>query len=118
MGKVKNQNVVIHILVRLFYDRVRIHLLERWDLQMKRGRWEILLDILNAISKDRNSKKTQTMQLARLDWRSFSNHFNYLLEQGFIEESESAQNKKSYHVTDTGEHLLERLTKVRELLRE
>ena len=79
-----------------------------------RSRWEIILDILNVMQKDKKIKKTRLMQKAFLDWRNFKKYFDYLLEENFIRESNS--DSGSFSLTENGVELLDRLKKVNELL--
>ena len=79
-----------------------------------RSRWEIILDILNVMQKDKKIKKTRLMQKAFLDWRNFKKYFDYLLEENFI--SESNPDSGSFSLTENGVELLDRLKKVNELL--
>ena len=79
-----------------------------------RSRWEIILDILYVIQKDKKIKKTRLMQKAYLDWRNFKKYFDYLLEEHFI--SESNPDSNSFSLTEDGVELLDRLKKVNELL--
>jgi len=79
-----------------------------------RSRWEIILDILNVIQKEKKIKKTRLMQMAYLDWRNFKKYFDYLLEENFIRESNPGSD--SFSLTEDGVELLDRLKKVNELL--
>ena len=79
-----------------------------------RSRWEIILDILHVMKKDKKIKKTRLMQKAYLDWRNFKKYFDYLLEENFI--SESNPDTGSFSLTENGVELLDRLKKVNELL--
>ncbi len=79
-----------------------------------RSRWEIILDMLHVIQKEKKIKKTRLMQKAYLDWRNFKKYFNYLLEENFI--SESNPDSGSFSLTENGFELLDRLKKVNELL--
>ncbi len=79
-----------------------------------RSRWEIILDILHVIQKEKKIKKTRLMQKAYLDWRNFKKYFDYLLEENFI--SESNPDSGSFSITENGVELLDRLKKVNELL--
>lgn len=80
----------------------------------ERSRWEIILEILNVIQKDKKIKKTRLMQKAYLDWRNFKKYFDYLLEENFIGEANPDSN--SFTLTENGVELLDRLKKVNELL--
>jgi predicted transcriptional regulator len=79
-----------------------------------RSRWEIILDILHVMKKEKKIKKTRLMQKAYLDWRNFKKYFDYLLEENFI--SESNPDTGSFSLTENGVELLDRLKKVNELL--
>ncbi|KAF5422825.1 MAG: putative transcriptional regulator [Candidatus Methanocomedens sp.] len=79
-----------------------------------RSRWEIILDILHVVKKEKKIKKTRLMQKAYLDWRNFKKYFDYLLEENFI--SESNPDSGSFSLTENGVELLDRLKKVNELL--
>jgi len=79
-----------------------------------RSRWEIILDILHVIQKEKKIKKTRLMQKAYLDWRNFKKYFDYLLEENFI--SESNPDSNNFSLTENGVELLDRLKKVDELL--
>jgi len=50
----------------------------------ERSKWEIILDILEVIRAEQKAKKTRIMYMAYLDWRNFTRHFNFLLEEGHI----------------------------------
>ena len=79
-----------------------------------RSRWEIILNMLYFIKKEKKIKKTRLMQKAHLDWRNFKKYFDYLLEKKFIIESNPDVN--SYSLTEDGIELLDRLKRVNELL--
>ncbi len=79
-----------------------------------RSRWEIILDILHVIQKEKKIKKTRLMQKAYLDWRNFKKYFNYLIEENFI--GESNPDSGNFSLTENGVELLNRLKKVDELL--
>ena len=79
-----------------------------------RSRWEIILNVLYVIKKEKLIKKTRLMQKAHLDWRNFKKYFDYLLEKNFIIESNPDVN--SYSLTEDGIELLDRLKRVNELL--
>jgi predicted transcriptional regulator len=83
-----------------------------------RGRWEIILDILRAISEGEGVvKKTYIMQKAYMDWRNFQKHFNFLLEHGFIDKREEPGEGKFYVLTEEGKNLQKRLMEVKKALR-
>ena len=86
----------------------------------KRDRWEIILDILEGISEERGGvKKTRIMQKTYLDWRNFKKHFNFLLENGFVRNTNNPDERTStsYCVTEEGEGLLRKLREVELMLR-
>lgn len=85
-----------------------------------RSRWDIILDILRALSDEGGvAKKTHIMQKAYLDWRNFQKHFNFLLEQGFVgeREEEPEEGGKVYYLTEEGRNLLKGLRDIEEALR-
>ena len=85
-----------------------------------RSRWDIILDILRALSDEGGvAKKTHIMQKAYLDWRNFQKHFNFLLEHGFVgeREEELEGRGKVYYLTEEGKNLLNGLRDVEEALR-
>ena len=83
----------------------------------QRGRWEILLNILKAISeRGGRAKKTRIMQNAYLDWRNFQRHFGFLQEHGFVENNDNPEEGTSYYLTGRGKELLQRLKEVKEML--
>jgi predicted transcriptional regulator len=83
-----------------------------------RSRWDIILDILRALSDEGGvAKKTHIMQKAYLDWRNFQKHFNFLLEQGFVgEREELEEGGKVYYLTEKGKNLLKGLRDVEDAL--
>ncbi len=85
-----------------------------------RGRWEIILDILRAISEGGSVvKKTHIMQKAYLDWRSFQKYFHFLLEHGFVgSDKPGGSESKGYYLTERGRDLLNRLGEVEGILQE
>lgn len=85
-----------------------------------RSRWEIILDILRALSEEGGvAKKTHIMQKAYLDWRNFQKHFNFLIEHGFVGEREedTEGEGKEYYLTEKGKNLLKGLREVAQVLR-
>jgi predicted transcriptional regulator len=84
-----------------------------------RSRWDIILDILKALSDEGGvAKKTHIMQKAYLDWRNFQKHFNFLLEHGFVgEREEEPEEGRLYYLTEEGRNLLKGLRDVEEALR-
>ena len=91
-----------------------IELWEKIIMGKDRSRWEIILDILHVMQKEKKIKKTRLMQKAYLDWRNFKKYFNYLIEENFI--SESNPDSGNFSLTENGVELLDRLKKVDELL--
>lgn len=84
----------------------------------QRGRWEILLNILKAISeRGGRAKKTRIMQNAYLDWRNFQRHFSFLQEHGFVENNSDPEEGTNYYLTKRGKDLLHRLKEVEQMLR-
>jgi predicted transcriptional regulator len=83
----------------------------------RRGRWEIILDMLNVISDEgRKAKKTRILKKAYMDWWSFEKYFAKLIERGFVEKIENPAIGTIYKLTDKGEDLREGLGSVEELL--
>jgi len=87
-----------------------------------RSRWEIILDILRVISEEGREdecavKKTRVMQKAYLDWRNFQRHFNFLLKQGFVRDSNEPEEGKGYYLTEKGRDLMKQLREVEDILR-
>jgi predicted transcriptional regulator len=78
-----------------------------------RGRWDILGDILKATQEDRKIKKTRIMQKACLDWKTFYKYFDYLLQEGFLEES---NNDECFVLTQKGRELLNRIQEVEKVM--
>lgn len=86
-----------------------------------RSRWEIILDILRVISEEEKGgegkvKKTRVMQRAYLDWRNFKRYFDFLVEQGFVGNSEDAEKGKTYYLAEKGKDLMKRLREVEGIL--
>lgn len=76
-----------------------------------RSRWEIIYDILEETSEAENrgegkAKKTRIMHGAYLDWRNFQRHFDFLMEQGFID---CIKGEDCYCLTEKGRDLLNQL---------
>jgi len=78
-----------------------------------RSRWEIRLDILTVISKEKGAKKTRIMRRAFLDWQNFQRHFDFLLRHGYINNPEV---KNCYYLTEKGRALMERIRAVDNIL--
>jgi predicted transcriptional regulator len=86
-----------------------------------RSRWEIISDILRAISEERvgeKANKTRIMQEAYSDWSNFQKHFNFLAEHGFVGNSEDSKEGEGYYLTERGRNLMIRLGEVGEILEE
>ena len=86
--------------------------------KIRRSRWEITYDILEAASEEEKAhggkaKKTRIMQGAHLDWRNFQRYFDFLLEYRFIAGSEG---EDYYYLTDKGRKLKAHLEELKELL--
>jgi predicted transcriptional regulator len=84
-------------------------------MKKERSKWEIILDILKVTKEEKKVKKTRIMQKANLDWRNFSRHFDFLIEENFIVECNPE--KSCYELTENGENLLNKLKEVNEILR-
>ncbi len=83
--------------------------------QRIRSEWEIILDILSATAKNKNTKKTRIMQNAYLQWNNFDKYFTYLIEKGLVEKKSSDED--NYELTEKGDELLEILNRVNEILK-
>ena len=83
--------------------------------QRIRSEWEIILDILSATAKNKNTKKTRIMQNAYLQWKNFDKYFTYLIEKGLVEKKSSDED--NYELTEKGDELLEILNRVNKILK-
>ena len=83
--------------------------------QRIRSEWEIILDILSATAKNKNTKKTRIMQNAYLQWNNFDKYFTYLIEKGLVEKKSSDED--NYELTEKGDELLEILNRVNKILK-
>ncbi|HUV83083.1 MAG TPA: winged helix-turn-helix domain-containing protein [archaeon] len=83
--------------------------------QRMRSEWEILLDLLSATAKDKNTKKTRIMQSAYLQWKNFDKYFTYMIEKGLVEKNNSDEG--NYELTEKGDELLGILNKVDKILK-
>ncbi len=83
--------------------------------QRMRSEWEILLDLLSATAKDKNTKKTRIMQSAYLQWKNFDKYFTYMIEKGLVEKNNS--DEENYELTEKGDELLGILNKVDKILK-
>lgn len=68
---------------------------------MRRGKWEIISSILEALEK--GGSKTRIQYNSYLNYKSFKRYFDFLLAGGFIESN------PSYRLTEKGKRLLEKL---------
>jgi predicted transcriptional regulator len=82
--------------------------------QPMRSEWEIILDILSATAKNKNTKKTRIMQSAYLQWKNFDKYFTYLIDKGLVEKKSSDED---YELTEKGDELLGILNKVNRILK-
>lgn len=85
-------------------------------MKKERNRWEIILDILNAIKEEKKVRKTRIMHKANLDWRNFRRYYNFLLEEGLIVKCNPEND--CYMLSESGGNLLNKLKEVGEVLRE
>lgn len=83
--------------------------------QRTRSEWEIILDILSATAKNKNTKKTRIMQNAYLQWKNFDKYFTYLIEKGLVEKKSSDED--NYELTEKGDELLGILNRVNRILK-
>jgi predicted transcriptional regulator len=83
-------------------------------MRSDRSKWEIILDILEVIRAEEKAKKTRIMYMAYLDWRNFTRHFNFLLEEGHI--MKCNPDNECYKLTENGDNLLKKLKEVHEIL--
>jgi predicted transcriptional regulator len=75
---------------------------------VKRGKLEIMRDILKIIRENKNTiKSTPLLRRSNLSSARFQEYFSELLEKGFIREIED-KNGKSISLTDKGFRFLER----------
>jgi predicted transcriptional regulator len=84
-------------------------------MRRERNKWEIIIDVLEVIRAEEKAKKTRIMHMAYLDWRNFSRHFNFLIEEGFI--MKCNPENECYTLTENGDNLLKKLNEVHEILR-
>ncbi|MDD5253629.1 MAG: winged helix-turn-helix domain-containing protein [Candidatus Nanoarchaeia archaeon] len=77
-------------------------------MEKKRGRLEIIYDILDVINKNQNRiKYTPLLRKSNLSTKRFSGYVAELLEKGFIKELEN-KNDKYFCLTDKGFYYLEK----------
>ena len=85
-----------------------------------RSRWEIIYDILQETSEEEKrgegkAKKTPIMQRAYLDWRNFQRHFEFLMEQGFID---CVEGENCYYLTEKGNDLRNQLRDLKNMVQQ
>ncbi|RLI88934.1 MAG: transcriptional regulator [Archaeoglobales archaeon] len=71
-------------------------------MSMRRGKWEIIASILEALEK--GGSKTRIQYNSYLNYKSFKKYFDLLLAEGFVEKS-----NPEYKLTEKGKRLLEKL---------
>jgi predicted transcriptional regulator len=83
-------------------------------LRKKRISREIILDILTVLSEEKKIKKSQIMHKAHIEWKTFTRHFDFLLEKDFIAKCSDPE-MGSYKLTEKGRELLMSLKEVEKL---
>ncbi|OKY79232.1 MAG: Transcriptional regulator containing HTH domain [Candidatus Methanohalarchaeum thermophilum] len=78
----------------------------------KRGRWKIILDLLESIAENGECNKTEAMRGAKLDWRNFKKYHKFLEKNNYIKITE----QENLKVTQEGKKLLKDLKKVNKKL--
>jgi predicted transcriptional regulator len=75
----------------------------------KRGRLEIIKDILKIIQENRNSiRQTPLLRKANMSSSKFKEYFRELLEKGFVKETKGNSGEKTVTLTQKGFDFLER----------
>lgn len=75
----------------------------------KRGRLEIIRDILNIIQENKNSiRQTPLLRRTNISTSNFKEYFSELLEKGFIKEIKENSGEKKVTLTQKGFNFLER----------
>jgi predicted transcriptional regulator len=75
----------------------------------KRGRLEIIKDILKTIQENRNSiRQTPLLRKSNVSTSKFKEYFNELLEKGFVKEVKGTSGEKTITLTQKGFNFLER----------
>lgn len=75
----------------------------------KRGRLEIIKDILRTIQENRNSiRQTPLLRKSNVSTLKFKGYFEELAEKGFIKETKSNSGEKTISLTQKGFSFLER----------
>jgi predicted transcriptional regulator len=76
---------------------------------MKRGRLEIIRDILRIIQENRNSiKQTPLLRKSNISSSKFKEYFYELIEKGFVKETKNHSGEKFISLTDKGFSFLEK----------
>jgi len=82
----------------------------------KRNKLEILMDILLVVFESKDGVgKTRIMQSAYLDWRNFQKHFDFLVENDFLNVTVNGT-EKVYTISKKGKELLAKLIELNRLL--
>ena len=72
-------------------------------MSLKRGRIEIINDILDIIrSRQGKIKPTQVMYKANLSHQMLNDYLSELIGKGFIEEKKDKRGRKTYELTEKG----------------
>lgn len=75
----------------------------------KRGRLEIIKDILRTIQENRNSiRQTPLIRKSNMSTSKFKEYFNELIEKGFVREGKGYSGEKTITLTQKGFNFLER----------
>ncbi len=75
---------------------------------VKRGRLEIIRDILRIIQKNHNSiKRTPLLRKTNISSKRFKDYYGELIEKNFIKEID-VKGEKRISITDTGMKFLEK----------
>jgi predicted transcriptional regulator len=75
----------------------------------KRGRLEIIKDILKTIQENRNSiRQTPLLRKSNVSTSKFKEYFNELLEKGLVREIRGYSGEKTIALTQKGFNFLER----------
>lgn len=72
---------------------------------MRRGDFEIKVDILRAIA-DGKVKVTQIMQSANMQYTSLKRKIGFLIEKGLIENRILSNSRQTFHLTKKGQIFL------------
>jgi predicted transcriptional regulator len=75
----------------------------------KRGRLEIIKDILRIIQENRNSiRQTPLLRKSNVSSSKFKEYFNELLQKGFVKEMKSNSGERTLALTQRGFDFLEK----------